>query len=182
MTTSITSVEKVGTNNFKYTWTLDLGPVTVIQGDEVLSAGTDITSITVSSADTEEPPAIEVYDQQVVSGDVVPSSLSEQFSPFAILQWRNTTSNINYYVVDKFIDAAWVEQKKIRDNGVTYYQYETDILEDDTLHKFRISVVDNQGYVSSVMPFNIFMVRVPDVPSIDTAYDSGTGLITISAR
>ena len=183
MTAVITGIRKVGTKNFTYDLTFDLGPVTAVVEGEAISAGTDLTAISVSGDDASEPPVVEVYDQEAVTGDVVPSCLSEQFKPYAVLQWRSIAPNIDYFLIEQFVSAAWTEVKKLRGDSTTgYYQYETDTLADDTTHQFRISTYDTQGYVSSVVPIDITMKRIPDTPSIDTAYSSGSGDITISAR
>ena len=53
-----------------------------------------------------------------------------------------------------------------------YYQYTTRHLDDDTTHNWRVRAIDTKSNYSSAVSFQGFVVRSPDAPDVDIAYDA----------
>ncbi len=167
----ITDVTRLGPGSYTYTWTITTAPSTIFQDGNELASGLDedILTYSVTGADTEEPPVLEIVDSHDL--DNVKGVLSEQFPPFAIVQWRSIDPTIELFEVWQKIATVWTLVKRVSDNDNGYYRFVSLKLTDVTTHEFRVRKVDVQEYTSPYAQFEITMVRVPDAPSIDHSYD-----------
>lgn len=120
---------------------------------------------------------LEVFDDSAT----LPSS--PPVADTVTLQWyRPLNQEIDRYSVRQYDGvSAWDEIGIIYDTGLEAYQFETDRLDDDTVHQFRIvSFVSENGTESDPRTMVVHMKRRPDAPSATYTYDSGTGNDTVT--
>lgn len=113
---------------------------------------------------------IEVFDDDTLPGDGFPARFR--------FTWQAVTG-AQRYRIDRKVAGNWVQVAVRGDRGAL--EYETDPLEDDTEHEFRIVPVGaNDGSPREV---TVHMVRRPPAPELDrdnTTYDAETGTRTIA--
>lgn len=179
MPVPFTSIDKIGSNNWTYTW--DPNTTTspyrpYLRGELLVNESTTATEYTVSGTDLLEPPPLEVLD----ATDTV-AAQNLRYSPLLTLQWRGDT-DAGIYRVEEKVSSVWTLRRTVQETGAGYYRYESATLADITTHNFRIIPVDPLGVLGNPLPVDVFMVRNPAVPSISLSYSSGTGDVTVSAR
>lgn len=151
----------------------DLGgtPIFYIYIDGTLVAETTHTEYEVS-VNVDESYVVEILD---VAGQIP----MQVFPGKQRLNWFGFTEDVEYYRIDEYVDAAWVERKRKKENG-GYISFTSRFLEDGATHTFRVVPVGTDGNEGTAKQFAVLMVRHPDVPDVGYTYDGGTNKITIS--
>jgi hypothetical protein len=180
MAYALTAISHIGTNAWQYEYT-GTAPFEIQEKGRTRLSEITSTIYQVSNSDDEEPPVYEIFD----STETPANSQGKLHPTFARLQWRGNMSvsdNTSHYRIEQYISSTWTVVQRLANFGLRYYSYESEALDDNTTHQFRIIPVDSQENDGPALQFDIDMVRNPDVPSISTSYDSGTGDLTVSAR
>lgn len=121
------------------------------------------------AANVGEFPVVEVFDEEV--------DLPEHIvAPRRKLTW-SPVEDAKSYRVEKYNGSTWdvVQQT----NGT---KYNTDVLEDDTQHSYRIIAIAGNGAESTSTTHTFVHVRYPDPPDVEFAYSDATQEVTITAR
>lgn len=105
-------------------------------------------------------------------------ALPEDVFPGRVTLGWHGEDNVESYLIEEFIDAAWTTRATILDDGSGYYAWTSRFLEDVTTHQFRITPTGTNGQTGAVRAFSAFMVRNPDTPVLSSAFDEGTGKVT----
>lgn len=152
----------------------DLGgtPTFYIYRDAELVNTTTLTRYQVTIA-AGESPVFAIFDDAADRPD--------SFSSRAHIQWLYQ-ADIDYYRVEEFISAAWVERKRLTSKVTKQiYDFNSRVLEDVTTHQFRVTAVGVNGNESTASSITLFMIRTPDPPDVTYSYTNGTKLITVAA-
>lgn len=172
MTVSIDSVTQTGLTTYQVGWSSNLpDPTFYVYQDGVLLNTTKAGSGQFS-VPTGESLVLEVLDDLNETPEAAfPGKLT--------LGWYAVTDT-DFYRIDEYAGAAWVQRAVIRETGRGFYQWKSRFLEDVTVHQFRVVPVGTNGNDGDPLAFNVLMVRHPDAPAVGFSYSSGTGKVTIS--
>lgn len=173
MATTLNPPVKIGDNVWEYTWTGD-GPFAVwnYQTQQWQKRVTELTSLQILSDNSNEPPAIEVFDSteaKTPDGLIYPSRV--------IVQWR-AYKFANFYRIEKDDGGGYEEITIIAENGKGYYQFTSGALPTDTEQNYRVVMVDQYGGEANI-DVDVTIQAHPLVPELDYSYSSGTGDVTI---
>lgn len=164
---------QLGPRAWRLSWSSDLpDPTFYVWRDGRLLMATAETS-SEFSVPVGESLVVEVLDD----ADELPES---HWPPRARLEWQGSTA-VDHYRVEEYVGAAWTLRAKVPDHGEGRFHWESRVLEDETTHQFRVIPVGTNGNQGTARSFEILMVRVPDVPEVDYAYDEDTGKVTVTA-
>jgi len=83
-----------------------------------------------------------------------------------------------YYRVDEYVSGSWQVRSKVHPDGTGFLKWVSDELTDVTTHRFRVVPVSAGGNEGDALDFNVFFVRVPDVPAVSVAYSAGKIVIS----
>jgi len=101
---------------------------------------------------------------------------AQVFAARITLGWYHVAGATSYEV-QELVGAAWVTRKKIADNGEWHFAWTSRALEDVTTHQFRIVPVSTTP--GTPRPLTVFMVRHPDPPAGQFAYDPDSRKVTV---
>lgn len=135
--------------------------------DGVLAARTWATAAILAA---EAGSSIEVQD-----GDEPP--VQRGYPAYALIAWWGV-SGASGYRVEQYIDSSWVAQRSFEEDGRGYWIWRSASLADLQTHQFRVIAEGTND--STAVTFAVSMVRRPEVPDVDYAYDAGA--VTISAN
>ena len=172
MAVSITTSKRISERDWELGWTAgNGGPYHVKVGgvEKILTSELEATV----SIDRGEFPIIEILDGEEFGTLAYPGRFT--------LGWE-AVENTLHYLVQEFVDAAFVTRQRIRETGIGYYSWESRFLEDDTEHNFQIVPVGLNGVTGIELEFTRFMRRHPDPPDTTIVYDDGTGKITVTVN
>lgn len=175
MATTLNPPTLISPGVYRYTWT-GTAPFRVFsyQTYEYLFTETEDTELYVTSSNG-QPPQIEVFDSTESAS--VPQGITYPAS--AILQWRGY-KYADYYRIDKYISAQWVEQGAIGETGNGYYQFKAPIPSTDVdTSQYRIVTVDKSG-ASTNADFSVTIIRNPDPPIFTASYNDVSGDLTLT--
>lgn len=174
MSVTITKFERWGPGLLCMEWSSSLGAGTTfyIYVDGVLSETTKQTRKMFSAA-AGETIQIEVLDDAGASPE-------KAFPGRLFFQWESVASAARYRI-EEWTGAAWTTRRTVYATTEPVIQHMTDVLDDATTHRWRIVPIGTNGQDGQAREFSAFVVRRPDVPSTDGAYDDGTGRVTLSA-
>lgn len=176
MTVSINQPSNPSRGIYDLSWSTSLGgtPDFFIYRDADLIKTTTLTSYRVTVADGEAP-VFSIFD--------VATDRPAGNSARAYLQWLYPQAgDVDYWKVEEWVDAAWVERKRITaKTSKLIYEFWSRTLEDSTSHQFRITPVGINKNPGDATSFTLFMIRTPDPPDVAYSYNGGTKLITVSA-
>ena len=144
-------------------------PTFYIYRDGVLVETTTETSFQVFLSPSETF-RIEVFDD---IGDVP----GVGHSGHLLMTWRGVSES-DHYLVQHFVDAAWVTVSRVQEIAQSVYVFESSFLDDMTTHQFQILAVGTDGNESDPLSFSGLVVRRPDRPRVIWDWDSGTGTLT----
>lgn len=116
--------------------------------------------------------------------DVLSAEETEDVDPVASARFRlrwSAATLADYYRVQRYIDSSWTTIAEIPDRGQSAFEFVTGPLDDDQSHQFRVYAVRTNGTPSAALEIIREMVRDPDPPDVDLAYNDGSGTVTISA-
>lgn len=160
----------LGGDAYRLTWASDLPSPTFylyVDGELVLTTAA-------TSADVAGIVGV-VYD---VFDDPTPPAAG--FPATMTLAWHAAAGAATYRV-ERLVGASWTAVATITAGELDYFTYVTDVLADDTVHSFRVVPVSQAGNDGTPATFTALMVRHPDVPVVDYAYDADDGTVTITA-
>lgn len=95
------------------------------------------------------------------------------------LQWGATASTKEYRI-ERYIDSSWEVEAVIEDHGGNEYMYRSPSLADSQVHQLRIVPVGTNGLDGTALTLSKRMVRHPNSPNHDVAYDDGAGTVTLT--
>ena len=173
MTVTYDTPALVAPGTWRLTWSSDeASPTYRVYVDGDLAAAIDVAEY-VLRVGAGEYPVVEVLDTDVATP-------AEAHPPRLDLWWMGVSA-ADYYRVDEYVDASWTERARIEENGSGAYCWRSRVLEDETVHQFRIVAVAADGNEATSVERSALMVRYPDPPDVAFAYASGTGKVTISS-
>lgn len=173
MSVTISSAVRVDSRTWRLAWSSDLeDPVFYVWRDGRLVASTPDTSMLFTAA-VGESLLVEVLDDSTASPLAAWPSRAR-------LEWRGA-AGAERYRVEEYVSGEWTARDYVRDRGEGWFSWESRVLEDSASHQFRVTPVGANGNDGAPRTFTLLMVRVPDVPDVDFAYDSDSRKVTVSA-
>jgi hypothetical protein len=166
-----TSIIKVGPGSWTYTWAAGIGPYRVIEDGIIQEEQWADTSYTVHGTDAEEPPILEVCEQD----ETVPS---EEYPIKPTMQWFGNPDATLYKIYKEgvFFDS-------VPETGKGYYPYSGFPRQaDGALLNVTLTQMDEMGNESEAMAFKWLTFRYPDAPLTTITLNPATGEFTIDAR
>jgi len=117
---------------------------------------------------------IEVFDD--------PDDMPEGGYPSQSLLAWDSVNGAQEYRIEKWDGASWETKGVRQQTNKPHYQYVTEILADDTLHRFQVIPVSN-GNDGLEREYSFLMIRRPDAPTIisETYDEFGAKLLRITA-
>ena len=97
-----------------------------------------------------------------------------------VLCWEGVSDTASYLVEEWVVDT-WVERGSVLATTAAWYVFRTRYLEDSTTHLHRVTPIGVNGNTGTSVEFSTLLVRVPDVPAVEFAYDPNTGKMTAAA-
>jgi len=92
-------------------------------------------------------------------------ALPEEFFPGTItLRWDGTPDSTSYRA-EEYVDSAWVAKRVVIHDDRRLFHYDSELLDDSTVHRFRVVPIDTQGRNGTTLEFEAEMCRFPDTPS-----------------
>jgi len=172
MTVTVDSITPLGAGSYKSVWSSDLAnPLFYIWRDGRLMDTTMALEYTLYVSSGEQL-VLEVFDSaDDVASDAFPGKITLGWYPVA---------DTAHYIIERLVNAVWVQKKQVNDTGLGFYQWQSDYLEDVTTHEFRIVPYGDNGNAGTALSFAVFMVRLPDVPDVSFSYDDSTNKVTIT--
>jgi hypothetical protein len=161
----------IGTNMYRVTWSSDqVAPVYTIRvAGEIVS---------VQSVAEWTMPGGAVLDVQDVAG----GTPADAHPPYLDLYWLPVSDAVKYRIEEDTGSSTWVARKTIAaDPSRSFYVHRTGTLADETTHAWRVVPIDAAGNDGTPATFSALMVRNPDVPDQEFAYDAGTGVVTVGS-
>lgn len=172
MTVSVDEPVQVGTNTWELRWSSDVDdPQYRVYRNSTLVMQTRRCSA-VFTMPVGEAHMIEILDDAVD----VPKKYGR---PYAHLGWAPTAYAL-HYIVEQYIDAAWVVIAVVQETGKQRWHSFISALGDDATHQFRVTAVSKAG-AGTPAAVNYKLVRAPDPPNVAMTYDSGTDNVTVAA-
>lgn len=165
---------RVGSNAWLISYSSDLPSPVVFRifQDGSLVATTTLQEYTVSIG-AGAAPVIEVLDDPTALPITV-------FPGRLLLHWRRVDAAQSYRI-DRLVGPQFVRQGEVPQSQlVGYYQFLTVFVEDDTVHTFRVVPISN-GNDGTPRVFPVLMVRHPDPPVVNYAYNPTDQKVTISS-
>lgn len=153
--TSVTLIDGV----WKFTWAGGLGTVRVVLWgilvEETDESSYDYPASALHASQTTAPP-LEV----VLAGE---EAVSERNLPYIVLQWYRV--DCSHYVIEYKDGSDWVFHSTISDSDLVHIQtYTTQVLDDQTTTRWRVTAVDVNKRESNPVTFAVLIIRPPDVP------------------
>lgn len=143
---------------FQWPSTGDIYYRIVLQGeqiDSVLDDGTGMQSYTFTGAGfITYPPPLEIVPG---SAGQSPSEINK---PFLLIQWYGE-SDATTYQVQENIGGDWFTWFQITEVGAQVYSWQAPLLDDLTLHNYRVIAFNSIGQEGTPVSFNIFVVTPP---------------------
>jgi len=120
-----------------------------------------------------EQVVVEVFDASGYTATAVPSS-------GLTLCWYDLAAASSYRI-DRWSGTAWVETARVAAEK-WFYVWRTGELEDGSAERWRVVPLGADGSSEGeAVEFKRVVVRRPDAPAVDYAYDDETGKVTVSA-
>lgn len=182
MTIEITQISTIDPQKWNITFTSTAGaPITVwVDGDlrDTISQ-TSATGIYTTTIYADADAIIDIIEGTDLDADTYPRT--------ATLGWYHAEEAERYRVEKYDTDQSeWVRQATIPDTFNSYgyytwyYKWESDVLEDETDHQYRVISEGPHGTEGSPTTLDVLMVRHPDPPNAEYDYDEATRTLTIT--
>lgn len=114
------------------------------------------------------PPPIEVVEEDEVS-------YTETYLPYLNVQWyAEDPDGVSMYVLRKLVGVEWIDRGFQMEDGFTWvYTIQSQLLEDETFHQFRLIAMDMLEQVSDPYLFQRYVITAPyfDPTTISVVYD-----------
>lgn len=160
----ITSWKRVGGYSWKATWSGTSPFRLYIDGIYIDGQTTTDTERIFQNSSNTEPPALEVLD----STDGTAQNIT--YPPRLIVQWRGDPDSI-YYRVERYESSVWVHKAQVKENGLGYYQFLSEPIDDGATEQWQVLAYDSQGNESQPLQITIVPARNPAPPAITVTYD-----------
>jgi len=108
------------------------------------------------------------------------SAAAEGWPSRARLAW-NAQDDAASYLVEQYEDSAWEVKQRIQSAPGGRLRWDSAVLDDDTVHQFRVTPYDVNGIAGTMFTFSIHMVRRPGPLLLDASFDDETGKVTLAA-
>ena len=117
---------------------------------------------------TSFPPPLEI----VLQGE---EALSEQFSPYLVMQWYGEPTCATYQI-QKYVGTVWQTVANQTEVGQWVYTYQSPVLADETIYKYRVLAQDNLGNSSTPQIYQKYIVTppAPPDPTLSITYAGGS--------
>lgn len=122
------------------------------------------------------PVGMEVTLQAFDSESDVPDPV---FPGQIALRWFGVANAVEY-VVERENGAQWDEEMRMRSVGFCPYRWVSGLLDDVTVHTYRVLSVSMSGRVSVVKEQAVLVVRTPSDPGVAYSYDDVLDELTIT--
>lgn len=170
MSVSPTESRRISERDWQLGWTVgNGGPYHVNVGGVEKILTSELEAIV--NINRNEFPIIEILDGSEIGTTAYPGKFT--------LGWESV-ENTRHYLVQEFVDAAFVTRQRIRETGLGYYSWESGFLKDDAEHIFRVVPVGLNGVTGTELEFTRFMRRHPNPPDTTIVYSDITGRITVT--
>lgn len=157
-----------------FTWPADSGDYSIwLDGVLLSTVTTEEYTYDLAEEYINAPPPLEIVN----SADDADSA---EHPPFAIIQWRGTTTAAQY-VLEEVVDAVATERKTIFENGSGYYAFQTPVLTDCASATWQVIPIDEDGNEGDPLSFTAYIVRNPDAPQVSIAIAGGTVTVSVGA-
>jgi hypothetical protein len=168
MAVTFTSIERTGYTTWRFEWAGSAPYAVYIDG--LLVATT-----------TQTWWEVEVGANQVAQFEVIDDGSEPQpgYPGWLTLQWP-AVEDAEEYWVQEYVNSSWVTRGVITRTGGSWYRWETDYLDDETTAQWRVVPYAEGDIAGGPLSWSAAIVRIPGIPQVDYAYDSGTTKITIS--
>jgi len=140
---------------------------------ELVEEDTPTTSMVVAMTTPGDLTELEVLD-------AAPESLDPAYPSRAHLGWYGVDGAASYRV-EEYVGAAWTERKPLNAEDADFFVFRTRVLEDSTVHQWRVVPVGANGNEGTPLTWSFLMVRRPDPPDVTFSYDEGTGEVTVAS-
>ena len=168
---AITSLQRTqtGPTRFVFTYASDaVDPTFYIYINGELETETDETSYEVTS------PLNTQFQFDVLDDE---DALPEEFFPSTmILRWDGTPDSTQFRI-EKYVVDTWVAKQVVIRDDRRVFHYNSELLDDSTVHTFQVVPVDEQGRDGVALEFEAEMCRYPDDPVVDISIDTGEFVI-----
>lgn len=182
MAASITDIIKIGTATYRFEYTGADAYYAALDGEELFSNRTE-TDYTHGAAIVEtigttptQAPAVEILDQD--DYDAGTRTVSQQYPPFAFIQWRGS-KQARYYLVEYYSGSTWVSYRKMGETGEGYYRVRTPKLVDGSTQQWRVTGYDEFDNAGNTSTFEWVHICVPDAPDVAITYNESTGDVEV---
>lgn len=122
------------------------------------------------------PPGEGVLVEVLDNENAIPAAA---FPGKATLNWV-AVDNAVQYRVEEYVSGFWTELQTFDAEGRTAFVLDTRWLEDQTTHQFRVIPISGEFNEGTPLSFSFLMVRIPDYPVVDYAFDAGMGKVTLT--
>jgi hypothetical protein len=156
----------VGSTSWRISWAASAGESVDVYVDGVLVLSTSATECILSLDDSS------VVD--VVASGAVPA---EAYPRRITLAWPGA-ADVAEYRIEEYFGSTWTWRQTIANDGSPYFTWKTRVLEDETIHQFRIIPYDAAGNAGAAEELSTLMVRIPDVPSVTWSIAEGQHVVT----
>lgn len=157
-----------------FTWAVGTPPYTIFLDGRLLASG-----LTVESFLYEEPiHPDEAPPLEILNAGEIPQNVT--FPPRIQLQWRALQAAAAY-IIEQFIDAAFIEVAQIMENARGYHNRETEPLADATVHQFQVRAISVSEAQGAPLSFSIDMVRNPNTPKVAFSLDTAGNIVVAAA-
>lgn len=109
--------------------------------------------------------------------DVNTDAPEEYFPSTFTLRWDGTPDSTSYRV-DQYVDGEWVAKHVAIADDTRIYRYTTEMLDDSTVHTFRVVPLDSIGRSGTILEFEAEMCRYPDDPDQSMSITGGEIVVT----
>lgn len=134
------------------------------------------------------PPPLEVVEtvieeveteDDVLEVEVAELAVSEQHSPYFVIQWYQDLT-ADAYLVEQYVEGEWRTVRRVNETGLWVYTYTSQVLEDDTTYHLRVTAEGELGDKSDPVSFTKFVVTPPRPPDPDITVTYAAGNIQIA--
>ena len=109
--------------------------------------------------------------------DVLEDLPAEFFPGTMTLRWDGTPDATSFRV-EQYIGSEWVAKQVVIADDSRVFHYDSELLDDSTVHQFRIVPIDDQGRDGTILEFEAEMCRYPDEPSQAMSITGGEIVVT----
>lgn len=164
------SIVKQPDGSWAFTWT-GTGPFEIWLDGRLLSEVASGSYTFRGTGYSDAPPDLEIIE----SGE---TAQSDDFAPYAILQWRGVTGAYAYQI-ERYVGGVWAKKATLMEDGRGYYKYVSTPLPDCETTQWRVLSIDSLGKEGTPSEVSVLIVRNPPAPEVEIS--CAAGVVTIGA-